>query len=274
MLKEFKPNIVSICTPTPTHVEITKLVASCPSVKTIFLEKPIAQSLKEADEILHACKEYNIRLAINYSRRWSNVYQNLKHRISLPLYMLGVHPGPILRSGSHMVDLYNWYVTSSPYWEKTKVQAYGTPRLSAYMNETGDFNINGQIDYTSASATIIGNFLIPQKTVVFEFDAFYKNQRSKITENGIREETFECRTSHHYRELNEYSQTCLLEHSSKNLLFTAINDIVKSNNSIKCTGMDGRRALQVTLALHYSATHGNMPLYLKDLPYDYSVRSY
>lgn len=291
MLNEFQPEIVSVCTPTPTHAPLMKSVADCQSVKTIFLEKPIAQSLKEADEILLACKANNINLAVNYSRRWSTVYRELYNNISpiATLNIVGIHPGPLIRTGSHAIDLFNWLgfnPLKKQQFEECTVQAFGTPALAEYMQETEDFNINGFIDYGDRSATLIGNATTPQSTVLFELDAILKEKRIRITENGSRTEIYENRASKRYTNLNEYKRIFLTENGEENLLLLAIKELtslgqklnghgyVCISNSISCTGLDGRRALQVALGLHYSATHGNKQITLNEVPYDYTVRSY
>lgn len=285
MLDDFNPEIVSISSPTNTHAEVALAAANCKSVKTIFLEKPIAQSLKEADEIIYACNEHGIHLAVNYSRRWSTVYRNLKSQImpEMSVDLVGVHPGPLVRTGSHMLDLFNFLAFDTlkkQKFEDTTVQAFGTPNFAEYMQETEDFNINGYINYGSSSATLIGNITTPQDTVLFEIDALTKEKRIRITENGGRTEIYENRASKRYAFLNEYTRTFLSENEEENLLLAAIQDlaVIQELTSIgamiSCTGLDGRRALQIALGLHYSATHGNKPLNLSSVPYDYSVGSY
>ena len=133
MLTEFQPEIVSVCTPTPTHASLVMTVADCLSVKTVFLEKPIAQSLQEADAIIEACERHNIHLAVNYARRWSKVYGDIKHKAILkkPVIMIGVHPGPLIRTGTHMLDLFNWLADPEDFCD-VDVQAIGNVYMEDY----------------------------------------------------------------------------------------------------------------------------------------------
>jgi hypothetical protein len=290
MLRSFQPNIVSICTPTPTHAPLVKTIADCPSVKTIFLEKPIAQSLGEADEIIRACRDNDKRLAVNYSRRWSKVYGQFIGHLAPPIYMIGLHPGPLIRTGTHTIDLFNWfkpvfYPGNAAWWDNVEVQAFGEPKMAKYMEETEDFNLNGYINYGDGNgAVLLGNLdMVPQNAVVFEFTAITHDSAFRSTENGCRIEQYELRASKRYTDLNEYRRTVLSEDEPENLLLNAITQLTTSTYSpysvqvfseVPCSGMDARRDLQVALALHYSATHGNKPVKLADVPYEYAVRSY
>ena len=84
-----KPDIVSVCTPTKTHARIVTDIA--PYVKAINCEKPIAESVADADEMIRVCKEYGVILQVNHQRRfsqpvfrWSRGYiQNGTHVIDL-----------------------------------------------------------------------------------------------------------------------------------------------------------------------------------------------
>ena len=84
-----KLDIVSVCTPTKTHARIVTDIA--PYVKAINCEKPIAESVADADEMIRVCKEYGVILQVNHQRRfsqpvfrWSRGYiQNWTHVIDL-----------------------------------------------------------------------------------------------------------------------------------------------------------------------------------------------
>ena len=53
MLATEQLDIVSICTPTRSHAEVAAAV-SASGVKGVFMEKPIARCLREADEMIAA----------------------------------------------------------------------------------------------------------------------------------------------------------------------------------------------------------------------------
>jgi hypothetical protein len=69
MVKEEHLDIVSVCTPPETHCEIVCGIA--PHVRGIYLEKPIATTLKDADNIIYASRLYGIKLQVNHQRYWN-----------------------------------------------------------------------------------------------------------------------------------------------------------------------------------------------------------
>ncbi|HPC30303.1 MAG TPA: Gfo/Idh/MocA family oxidoreductase [bacterium] len=75
-----KPDIVSIATNTPYHVEIGITCAES-GVKAILCEKPIATKLSDADKLLDACKKNKTILAVNHSRRWHGLWKMCKNEI-------------------------------------------------------------------------------------------------------------------------------------------------------------------------------------------------
>lgn len=287
MLDVFKPEIVSVCTPTDTHAEIVKHVAGYDCVKKIFLEKPIAQSLREADEIISACNEADIKLTVNYSRRWATVYNTLCGNLdsAVEVNLVGLHPGPLVRTGTHMIDLFNWVAaTLKVDWEQVTVQAFGAPFFADYMQDTEDFNLNGFINYQKAAATLFGAF--DTGGVLFELDAMWKGGRARVTDNGHSMYLYELRKSKRYDNLKEYEFIHQYNYTEDNMLLNAVTDVVNQGETLngpgyvykimlsRCSGIDAKRALQVALALHYSATHGNKLLKLTDLPYNYTVKSH
>lgn len=70
MLEKEKPNIVSVATRFPdTHRDM--VVACAEHGASIFLEKPMARTLQEADEMIAACEKHHVKLAIAHQTRYS-----------------------------------------------------------------------------------------------------------------------------------------------------------------------------------------------------------
>jgi len=77
MLVESKPDIVAVC---PRHVDqrVPMVTATCEAgAKGIYVEKPFARSLKEADKIAAACKESGVKLAVAHRNRYHPVIPTL-----------------------------------------------------------------------------------------------------------------------------------------------------------------------------------------------------
>src|SRR3989344_2709085 len=68
MLKKEQIDILSVSTHAPEHKEIV-IEAAKSGVKAIFCEKPISISLRDAEEMIRVCKENNVILCIDHTRR-------------------------------------------------------------------------------------------------------------------------------------------------------------------------------------------------------------
>lgn len=77
LLKTYKLDYVSICVPTPLHLEVFKEVANS-GVKNIFLEKPIATTVIEADEIAKIARELDIFVSVGHIERYNPIINSLK----------------------------------------------------------------------------------------------------------------------------------------------------------------------------------------------------
>lgn len=81
MLKEVRPDIVSVC---PRHVDQhhAMIMASINSgVRGLYVEKPFCRDLQEADEIIAACKESGTKIAIAHRNRYKPVLPKLRKLI-------------------------------------------------------------------------------------------------------------------------------------------------------------------------------------------------
>ena len=112
MLKREDIDIVSICTPTGLHAPLAIQVAH--AKKHIILEKPIAMNLEEADEIIQSCEVNSVKLGVVHPNRYRPVVKELKRILDKNLI------GEI----SHANAIVNWnrnqaYYDQSP-WRGTK----------------------------------------------------------------------------------------------------------------------------------------------------------
>ena len=67
---------VVICTPTVTHSDYIRLVVG--KVRNIFVEKPLADTLEEANEVARLVAEHNINLQVGFIERFNPAVQSLK----------------------------------------------------------------------------------------------------------------------------------------------------------------------------------------------------
>ena len=79
LIKEQKPDIISLCVPTFLHKKIALDIIS--EGIHILIEKPIASSVEEANEIINAAKKHKIKLMIGHIERFNPAINLLKEKI-------------------------------------------------------------------------------------------------------------------------------------------------------------------------------------------------
>ena len=80
MLVKEKLDIVSICTRNNQHVEPT-LAAAEAGVKAVFVEKPMALNLGDADRMIESCDRHGVKLFVDHTMRFEANYRRLKEQI-------------------------------------------------------------------------------------------------------------------------------------------------------------------------------------------------
>jgi virulence factor len=113
-LDEVDADCAFVLTPKDTHAEIatTLLKRKIP----LFLEKPIATSLKDAEAVLAAAEQTNTLLMIAFNRRYAPVYEALKREwasqppdvIVAEKHRPGTEYRATLENAIHMIDLMRW----------------------------------------------------------------------------------------------------------------------------------------------------------------------
>lgn len=78
-------DIVDIVTPTLSHFDCAKKAIA--AGKHIFLEKPIANSIEEAEEIIRMAKEKGIKGQVGHVERFNPAFQSVKDTIRQPMFI-------------------------------------------------------------------------------------------------------------------------------------------------------------------------------------------
>jgi predicted dehydrogenase len=109
MMDKLGPDIVSIATPTQTHVDIFNQTVSY-SPLAILIEKPMAERVTQAEAMLAAAKKNDIALIVNYIRRFEPGTIKLRRLIADgiigDIYKGTVWYGKGLKNnGAHLIDL-------------------------------------------------------------------------------------------------------------------------------------------------------------------------
>lgn len=279
MLKQEEIDVLSVATPTPLHGEMVVKAAES-GVRAVYCEKPIACSLKEADEMIQACRRNGTVLAVNHNRRWQPTFQFVKEHmeglIGQLKFIVGSYPSPLARTGTHMLDLFNWYAGSKP------KLVYGHTERENWLTR----KFLGKTDYSGSGYILYENgvraFLAGEgerSYLIYEVDLQGSDGRIRITDNGRYVEVWQARESEHYTSIQELAQTFRLEKRVEvNPMVNAVRNIIdalehEDADLVECNGEDGWLSLQLALCIHASGTRG-APLNPDMLSVEYRIETY
>jgi predicted dehydrogenase len=177
-LETHQPEIVSIATPDETHFAMAMKVCAFPSVRGVLLEKPIALNSFEGHQLVAAAKANNVRLAVNYSRRYTKRFQFIAEQIKAGVLgeiqtILGLYTKGILHNGSHWVDLLDMF-------------GFQVRRVDAYLSVVDNkLDPTPQVTFRlpNGSACLAG--CDERNFTVFEMDIVGTLGRVRITDGGF-----------------------------------------------------------------------------------------
>ena len=113
MLRAAEPDVVSICTPVPTHADLVVGAAETGAVRAIHCEKPMAHTWGDAKRMAAVAKERDVQLTFNHQRRfdpgWQEAARLLDDGVVGELRRVETGGKNLFDFGSHFVDLCNQY---------------------------------------------------------------------------------------------------------------------------------------------------------------------
>ena len=75
------PNIDAVYISTPVDLHLPQTIACAEAGKHVLVEKPMAMSVAECDQMIDACRENNVKLGVAYYRRFYPVVDRIKELI-------------------------------------------------------------------------------------------------------------------------------------------------------------------------------------------------
>ncbi len=279
MLDEQRPELVSICTESGKHAAIA--LDCIRRGINIIVEKPIALSIEDADAIIHAAKEHNVKVCACHQNRFNKsvvkIREAMDQRRFGRLFYGTAHirwnrgheyydraswrgtweqdGGALMNQCIHNIDLLRWMMGN----EVTEVFAY-TDKLNHPYIEAEDLGI-ALIRFANGSYGIIeGTTDIYPKNL--EETLYLFGEKGTVKAGGqsvniIEEWRFadmlddaeEVKATYHENPPNVYG----FGHTP---LFADVIDAIKTDRQPKVTAEDGKRALELVLAIYKSAVEG------------------
>ena len=120
-LPEGVADIIVVASPSEFRLEHIKLLIEL-GPKVLFVEKPLALSVKDAEQIVSACLKANIELRVNFHRRFDPAHLHVRDRIATrPSKVIMTYGKGLFNYASHLVDF-----TIDLFGEVLTVQAIGS----------------------------------------------------------------------------------------------------------------------------------------------------
>lgn len=263
MLEKEDLDIVSIVTYASTHAEIAAAAARA-GVPSIICEKPMATSLRDALEMTKTCHERGVRLAVNYSRRWSEAYRRLRRTITEGVIGRLSHicctcgGGQLACNGSHFLDLMRMLSGAEPSLIVGFLDSRGTPNpRGPEFEDPGAF---GLIHFNNGMRGFIDMYEdlgVPPK-----IDIVGSIGRVSIDETQGRWAILGRKPSDRDQPITKYDlpiEPYPFEGKALNLMELLKRNIdeILGDGPISCTGEDGLACLEMVMAFHVSHKMNN-----------------
>lgn len=250
MLEKENIDILSVCTLSQSHLAIIKKAVEH-DIKAIYCEKPIAETLEEADQIIEFCKAKDILLIINHQRRFNKFFRALRKSIQSGQFgncqaATVYYTRGIANTGSHIFDLLRFLIGDAEWvWAD-----YSKAKSS---NES-DPNLDGIVAFKNGAKAML-QACNDKNYLIIEFDLLMEKGRFRI---GSEVEYFKSAKSNNLLGLNMLLKDSLpfKEKLGTISLLDGIEHIVdclEGKEEPLSTGEDGYAALELIVGFHKSA---------------------
>lgn len=289
MLKEIKPDLVAICTESGKHAAIA--LDCIKAGVNLIIEKPMALSIKDADAIIAAAKEHNVVVSACHQNRFNKSIQKIrdayeKNRFGKMFYGTAhirwnrgweyysrakwrgtweQDGGALMNQCIHNIDLLRWMMGN----EITEVFAY-TDRLNHDYIEAEDLGI-ALVRFQNGSYGIIeGTTNTYPKNL--EETLYLFGEKGTVKAGGqsvniIEEWLFSDALDDAEEVKAKYHENPPTVYGFGHIpLYADVISAIVNKHEPYVTAEDGKRALELVLAIYQSAKEGKpVQLPLKDV---------
>ncbi len=253
-------DLVSVCTPPSGHSEVV-LAAIEAGVRGVFCEKPLATSLSDADAMIDAAKSRDIALQVNHTRRWDHVYEDARRRVREgdlgELWsMVGYGDTALFTNAIHLLDMVRYLAG-----EVREVHAHLQPTNIRMVDGCPDPGAMTMLVLESGAMAFIRSWAHDSRYHQFEVDLWGEEGRLRVCNDG-RASTFQAYEPSAqytgYFELSDEASSIDIEESRGRML-RAVDELIdgfETGAALRCSGEDGRAAMELIFAMHASSRSG------------------
>lgn len=261
MLANEQLDLVSICTTARVRAPIVQDVAKA-GVKGIWAEKPLAISLQEADTIVEICRQQGVALAVNCARRWNPFFSTTRHLVETGelgnlLQVTGYGQCSLSHNGSHLIDTVCYLAGGQVRW------VFGEMESDAAAASDDDLMGNGYLVFDNGVRAYVRS--MPTGAARWEFDVIGDRGRVRLAADGQQAEWYRL-VEGGLRNVGVPAQTPLpWPATMQGMGITIVNDLIhaiETGQPPRCSGVDGRAALEIAMALRESHRQGGVKVAL------------
>jgi predicted dehydrogenase len=233
LLEAEEAQVVSVCTPNETHVELLQTVMASRHVLGVLAEKPLALTERGARRVVAMASERDVVLAVNYIRRYAPGIERLRGilrsgELGHPNAISGYYTKGLLHNGSHWLDLVRYLLGEVEVIGASRADPHDDSQVSVWVSTPA-----------GAGGALIG--LDADDFTIFELDIVASQGRARLTDGGESIEIW-------HRQMDAHlGMTALaLDHrfagGLSEAVSNAVDDLVaciRTGRTPKCQGQDG-----------------------------------
>ncbi|MFZ2462499.1 MAG: Gfo/Idh/MocA family oxidoreductase [Caldibacillus thermoamylovorans] len=279
MLEKERPDLVAICTESGKHAQIA--LDCIEAGVNLIIEKPIALSLEDADEIIKKAKEKNVKVSACHQNRFNKSIQKIREAVEQERFGRLLHGtahirwnrgdeyykqapwrgtweqdgGALMNQCIHNIDLLRWMMGDEV------VEVVGmTDNLKHASIEAEDLGL-ALIKFANGSYGVVEGTtnIYPQN---LEETLYIFGEKGTVKAGGksvnIIEEWLFADNLDNPEEVKEkyHENPPSVYGFGHNPLYADVIDAIRNNREPYVTAEDGRRALELVLAIYKSAAEG------------------
>lgn len=281
MLADPRIQAVSICTPSGAHLD--PAVAAAKAGKHVIVEKPLEITTERCDEIIQACEDANVRLAVTFQSRFHESSRFIKQAVddgrfgkitmgdayvkwfrSQAYYDSGAWRGTwdidgggaLMNQAIHSVDLLIWLM--GPVMEVSAMTATSThERIEVEDVAVANLKFkNGALGVIEATTTAFPGSLKRVEISGSHGTAILEEEdiiQWSFTEETAEDEAVRERMSGQNSSGGGAADPAAIGHHGHTKLFEELVAAVNENRPTTINGHEGRRSVEVIRAIYESA---------------------
>jgi len=275
MLARERLDLVSVCTTTRVRSTIVQDVARS-GVGAIWAEKPIALSLQEADDMVRVCEHEGVQLAIYCARRWNPFFAEARRMIEAGeigdvLQITAYAQAGLSHNGSHVIDVVRYLVGAEVEW------VFGEMESDEVAAGDDDPRGNGYLAFANGTRGYIRS--MNTGAAYWEIDVLGEKGRIRSVANSERwelervlDEGPKGRRGRPVSVSYPFPWPAMIQGMGLNAVADLVSGI-ENGHAPKCSGRDGRAALEIAIALRESHRLGGVKVTLPIADRSLMIRS-